>query len=47
MLTCVRPMPLNSPNPPPTRESLRANDTLRCLCGQPTCRDVDVKPEEK
>lgn len=45
MKACIRPLPV--PNGTSgrlaTRDQLRAGDTARCLCGQPNCRDSDLK----
>ena len=37
---CIRPMALTGTQ---DRDKLRKNDHARCLCGQPTCRDADLK----
>lgn len=39
-LMCIRPMPQTGTQ---DRSLLRRNDITRCLCGQPTCRDADIK----
>lgn len=47
-LTCIRPLPLTSGSGTPlTRDLQRKNDLVRCLCGQPVCRDSDLKREAK
>jgi hypothetical protein len=40
MLVCVRPMTQTGTQ---DRKKSRAKDTVICKCGQPICRDSDLK----
>lgn len=45
-MICVRPMPTTSSGQFQTLAQMRANDLVRCLCGQPSCRDSDLKRDK-
>lgn len=40
---CARPLPRTGPESTRARRDWeRARDALRCLCGQPGCRDAEL-----